>query len=58
MKQKPNHAEINDECNACLKIVCPKLCFNHHVGSMIALNKLLGAIERESEIKIFVVGRP
>ncbi len=54
---KPNPAEINEECNTCLKIVCPKLCFNRHVGSMIALNKLMGAIEREDDIKIYVAGR-
>lgn len=44
----------NEECTQCLEITCSKECFNTHVGSMIALNKLLGSIERENEIKIFV----
>ena len=48
------HSKI--DCNECEKITCPKVCFNAHAGSMIALGKLLRSIERESEIKIYVAG--
>ena len=57
MKPKKNQEMINKECESCEKIACYKACFNRHVGSMIALSKLLGAIERESEIKIYVAGK-
>lgn len=45
-----------DECNYCEKISCPKACFNRHVGSMIALKKLIDNVEREDDIKIYVAG--
>ena len=45
------------DCNTCESIACRRHCFNVHPGSMIALGKLLGAIERESEIKIYVAGK-
>lgn len=56
MNPKPNQSEINQECNNCEKIACPKSCFNRHVGSMIALQKLLDAISRESGEKIYLCG--
>ena len=45
------------ECTKCLDITCPPKCFNSHEGSMIALQKLIGSIEREDEIKIYVAGK-
>jgi len=51
-----NQTEMNKECESCEKIACPKACFNRHVGSAIALGKLLGAIEREDGIKVYVAG--
>jgi len=56
MSKVKTQDEINNECNFCEKITCSKACFNRHVGSMIALGKLIEAIEREDEIKIYVAG--
>ncbi len=57
MKPKTNQTDINKQCESCEKITCPKACFNRHVGSMIALGKLLGAIEREDGTKVYVAGQ-
>lgn len=48
--------DINQECYYCEKIACSETCFNKHVGSMIALQKLLDHIEREDGIKTYLCG--
>lgn len=55
-KQAKSQDEINQECDYCEKITCTKACFNRHVGSMIALSKLLQALERENGTKTYVAG--
>ena len=42
-------ARVCEECNIS---VCPEMCFNIHVGSMIALGKLINAMGRKGDVHI------
>lgn len=47
--------EDNEECLRCLLKYCPKDCFNSHVGSRIALGKLVNQMA-DKGIKVHIGG--
>ena len=47
--------KINKECETCKLKVCPAKCFNRHVGSMIALGKLVNSAEKKTGKKILLL---
>ena len=42
-------ARVCEDCNIS---VCPEMCFNIHVGSMIALGKLISSMGRKGDVHI------